>query len=350
MLSEKDFITFSGKSGILFLYSKDNTIEIEFQNKPSWNKCNILKSLDWKSINGVMRWFNRKTDESILVGKELIKAESVEEESYRNIEKAIKSNEIFIDLKSHTCDGRLSDTYRDMCSKKNHPFMMHLLKCDKCKKNYYTGKYSIEELKQYYPFIRWRISESIWSMLGNTQGIDESTDILKANQIGMRDILVRKHLFSCTGRGHAVRDIDAVVRVISKVGSIREVCFPASFCLTCNKYFVLEYDYLKIREQGIALCKTMKEEMMNKPTFSEFDFNEEALIHMYGYNVNSSNGITKAQRHALLGMIITEGIMTRTEICNHLDFLIRLNSKKAADYSEAIGKWRDDRQYVVNFL
>ena len=67
-----------------------------------------------------------------------------------------------------------------------------------------------------------------------------------------------------------------------------------------------------------------------------------------GYNVNSQENIPKSQRWKLLEIIVDENILTRMEICSHLDYLIS-RSKNRSGFDSACSKWMEDRNHIINY-
>lgn len=74
----------------------------------------------------------------------------------------------------------------------------------------------------------------------------------------------------------------------------------------------------------------------------------ESRLHRYGYNVSSVKGLTSKQREVILSCIIDNKIMSKTEICSHLDYLIK-RSSNVARLQEALTKWENDRRFVRDY-
>ena len=76
--------------------------------------------------------------------------------------------------------------------------------------------------------------------------------------------------------------------------------------------------------------------------------NQESVLHMLGYNVNAQENISQAQRWRILEIAVDENILTRVEICSHLDYLIN-RSKGRKNFENACSKWRADRNHIIKY-
>lgn len=68
---------------------------------------------------------------------------------------------------------------------------------------------------------------------------------------------------------------------------------------------------------------------------------------MLGYNVNQQANLSQVQRWGILEIAVDEKIMTRMEICSHIDYLIK-RSKNKKNFDLAISKWKADRNHISN--
>lgn len=67
-----------------------------------------------------------------------------------------------------------------------------------------------------------------------------------------------------------------------------------------------------------------------------------------GYNVNAQENLLKSQRWRILEIIVDERILTRMEICSHLDYLIA-RSRRRSNFLAARSKWLEDRNHIINY-
>lgn len=114
-------------------------------------------------------------------------------------------------------------------------------------------------------------------------------------------------------------------------------------------YFINETTYYEyVKQYGIPYLKPV-------PTFSDyestFDWRKNSELSIYGYTVSKSSGKTIKERQSLLAQLMDAGIMSKTSIMNHLEFLINLHSYDKT-WDDAREAWRRDlvftRDYKIN--
>lgn len=158
--------------------------------------------------------------------------------------------------------------------------------------------------------------------------------------------LVRINGEFCLVGGHSLHDIVGIVNVINSAGEIIEVEVPIARCIACNKYYLHDRQYKKLKELGMIMCRIKDKKAQYdiwKRNFSEL--NQESILHMYGYNVSSMVNLTEAQRHTVLRMLVERKILSRFSIIDHLEFLINLNRDKSG-FDVAVKKWEMDVEYL----
>ena len=175
-------------------------------------------------------------------------------------------------------------------------------------------------------------------------------DTRKTVKIELRDFVVRRSVLRCANNGHKLKNIDAILQIITENHEIVEKIVPAAYCPDCDKYFILETTYQRIKEIGIPMCRVCDEKTYLKGLngFNYEGWNSQSLLNEYGYNVSAQNGLTASERQFILAMLIDFGIMTKGAIMSYLDFFIR--SRENDDrYSTAIWKWDTDRRFVARY-
>lgn len=165
--------------------------------------------------------------------------------------------------------------------------------------------------------------------------------------------LTRSSLIYCTSRHHNLVDIYGRVGVVME-DKIRDLRFPATYCQTCDKLFVLEHVYKWLVSHGKVLCRIVttdywlpKHVEVSTQVSDSIYGDPESKLHYLGYNVNSQIGLSKAQRRSILRSIIVNHDMTRSEIESHLVYLIQRNEYNSK-FQKAIDKWYNDLLYIEN--
>lgn len=106
-----------------------------------------------------------------------------------------------------------------------------------------------------------------------------------------------------------------------------------------------------LKKKGVVLCHIdEKEELVKDYGYDDCDFelNKESLLHKIGYNVSATDNLLCSKRWYILESAVDFEILTREEICSHLDYLIH-RSKGRLHYEDAISKWECDRTHIANY-
>ena len=194
-------------------------------------------------------------------------------------------------------------------------------------------------------------SFSLYHFMGAHHGEEFNKVNTKIHDITPKHFLTRTSIGKlCVKDGHKLTDIKARIKVLPSNGQVNEVIIPAAHCERCDKYYILESHYQMVKRQGVIICKVVEEKFWRRDNngISYSNLNKESVLHIMGYNVSEVIGLTSIQRHRILEMIVDEHILSRMEICNHLDWLIERNSYRD-NFKYAIEKWTDDREYIANY-
>lgn len=171
---------------------------------------------------------------------------------------------------------------------------------------------------------------------------------LSKHDLQPQQVLVMVNTFHCTNNNHILKDILIVIKIITPNGNIKKIEYPGAYCATCQRYYILNKDFLEIKKIGIPVCRVV--DVYHKQTSDEFNnsLNEESLLHILGYNVNAQIGLTQERRWQILEKIVDADILTKNEICSHLDYLIN-RSKHNSLMNNAIAKWKIDREHISQY-
>ncbi len=167
-------------------------------------------------------------------------------------------------------------------------------------------------------------------------------------EIHTTDTIVLSTLRYCNYKEHKVKDVIANIPIYNETGEIDFITMNISYCCECNKYIMLKYDYKLI--SGIIACKVIDYTTINDDTTKDNieESQHESILYKYGYNVKSKNAIPDKQRHIILASVVESNILTREQICSHLDMLIERGSK-IEKWKNATQKWKQDREYVKKY-
>lgn len=167
-------------------------------------------------------------------------------------------------------------------------------------------------------------------------------------QVTFNDVIVLSTVRSCVSKEHDLIDMVAKIPVVTIYGKITFVDVPIAYCKQCCKYIMLKNDFNNIN--GIIACQIIDKTVnSNQQSNDEIDIKQrESILYQYGYNVKSNSNLSSKQRHIILSMVVESDIMTREQICSHLDTLIERGSK-ISSWKTATEKWVEDRYYITRY-
>ena len=110
-----------------------------------------------------------------------------------------------------------------------------------------------------------------------------------------------------------------------------------------DMYFINKSSYDAYREKyGLPFLRLIPGEYSEK----NYDLRTESQLHIYGYSLEHGN--TKARRQEILAFLIDSGIMKKTQIQNHIEWLINTH-RDSLHYENACEKWRDDLLFTNEY-
>lgn len=179
------------------------------------------------------------------------------------------------------------------------------------------------------------------------KGEAEETEI---RDISPKSFITRVTVYSCVNEKHKLMDIRCRVKILNRSGKVEEYVVPGAYCETCDKYFMLENEFQRLRLKGILVCKMVEKDYWLSSSNQQgyMNLNKESLLHILGYNVNAQADLSKMQRWGLLEVIVDEGIMTVTEIQSHLQWLIK-RSNNNRNFEDARFKWEMDYNHISGY-
>lgn len=170
-------------------------------------------------------------------------------------------------------------------------------------------------------------------------------------KITPNDFVIRCSIFQCIHKGHKLQDIEAVVDVMDiHKNEVNSITIPAGYCPECNRFFIFDSFYNRIKILGIPLCRVIEEKYYRNTTgsLSTLGWDHESIMRQYGYTVSETEGLSSARRQKILAVMIDIGVMTRVEIINRLKFNIRIRENNSR-MTLACQKWEDDIEFVSEY-
>lgn len=179
-----------------------------------------------------------------------------------------------------------------------------------------------------------------------------SSEVIK-QQI-KRDIHVEAVVLSynrkCINEEHDIEDVNAIIKLAQTNGNVINISIPASYCKECNQYIILKSDFKNAKKKGALLCEVIDKtpEYIEKHKNDSY-YGTESRVHSLGYNViKQGYNYSFAQRKIILANIMENYGVTKHEILSMLSTNI-LRKLGMPNYTEAVEKWRQDREFVENY-
>ena len=144
-------------------------------------------------------------------------------------------------------------------------------------------------------------------------------------------------------------DFECVTLFVRRWGSAEPVMLNAYYCSYTMDYFMNEESYkLAVQKYGPLLVSLRRIEtaygLSNAHGFESLNPMSELAI--YGYSVSKNAGLSDAGRQNLLKKVIDMGIMSKSSIVNHLEWLIYMDSPS---WKDAKDLWRMDLNFVNQY-
>lgn len=166
--------------------------------------------------------------------------------------------------------------------------------------------------------------------------------------IGIKDFVVRRHVFQCMHKKHKLEDLDAVFKIMNKNIQMEEVIVPVGYCKQCKTYFILESTYQQLCKKGIVACRSTDEKSyLNQTYMNGKKLAQESILMQFGYTVSQAEGLSEERRQKILSVLVDNHILTKNEIISYLDFFI--SQRKSDKFALAVAKWELDRKYISNY-
>ncbi len=179
---------------------------------------------------------------------------------------------------------------------------------------------------------------------------DNHENIAEFREISPTQFITRVTVFKCTSGKHKVIDVRCSIKVMNQSGDVYNCMVPGAYCKECDRYFILEEDYRKLKEKGILMCKVVEQDFWIKQEkqIDYTSFKQESVLRLMGYNVNVLDNLTEIQRQKILMLIVDEGVLSVAEIRSYLQWLIN-RGNKTPRLKNACLKWEADSEFIKQY-
>lgn len=167
-------------------------------------------------------------------------------------------------------------------------------------------------------------------------------------QLSLHDVIVLGNTLNCH-KNHNVYDINAILPILKRNGTVTSIKVLASYCENCDRYTINKEVFNNI--DGVVLC-----EVINNTAIVAGNDNDaimdlaqhESILYRYGYNVKANSNLSTKQRHIIIASLVESGILTRNQVIDHLTTLIN-RGEQITNWKDATEKWKQDRYFTSKY-
>lgn len=169
----------------------------------------------------------------------------------------------------------------------------------------------------------------------NLYGFKKFTDVDKVQTI---TILNQKNLPSESD------DYETVTALIYCAGRDLPVYIDVYYSKLNDEYFINSDSYeLYTKRYGLPYVRIISDEYNG--SFGYDDLRQQSELSLYGYSVGKNSGLTSGGRQKLLQQLLDNHFMTKSQIINHLEWLINTH-KYRESMRDACDCWKEDLMFV----
>ena len=170
----------------------------------------------------------------------------------------------------------------------------------------------------------------------------------KKQQLNYTDVLVISHSLVCNNGHHSVVPMTGLVPLLTSKNTQINYEIYVGHCTQCDRYFVFQADYNKMRLSGEPLCQVLDESSTKEKKKSRFQYKSQSVLNAMGYTVNASIKLTSQERQKILEEAIRSNLFSINDLLYFLNWLVNTR-KSQSKYSNAIEKWKEDIDFVENY-
>ena len=118
-----------------------------------------------------------------------------------------------------------------------------------------------------------------------------------------------------------------------------------NLCLECHRFFISYDEYARYLERYKSLLTRIVLVNGNGSELFSGNFAKASPLKLCGYSVSQSKGFSQQERENLLAGVIHNGIMSKPDVIQYLNWFIKMNGHKTGN-SIAKEKWESDLAFV----
>lgn len=154
-------------------------------------------------------------------------------------------------------------------------------------------------------------------------------------------LYVYQGTIKCTRNHHRTVCVTANIPTASNIIAVLNV----NLCLECHRFFISYDEYARYLERYKSLLTRIVLVNGNGSELFSGNFAEASPLKLCGYSVSQSKGFSQQERENLLAGVIHNGIMSKPDVIQYLNWFIKMNGHKTGN-SIAKEKWESDLALV----
>lgn len=154
-------------------------------------------------------------------------------------------------------------------------------------------------------------------------------------------LYVYQGTIKCTRNHHRTVCVTANIPTASNIIAVLNV----NLCQECHRFFISYDEYARYLERYKSLLTRIVLVNGNGSELFSGNFAEASPLKLCGYSVSQSKGFSQQERENLLAEVIHNGIMSKPDVIQYLNWFIKMNGHKTGN-SIAKEKWESDLAFV----
>ena len=177
---------------------------------------------------------------------------------------------------------------------------------------------------------------------------DAAIDILGDDTFRNPNKITTVYVYSHKHISNIEQNYTPVTAYVLRANRNMPVPFNVYYDKQGDRYFINETSYLEYAKQyGFPLMK-LKTYAPSSTSFSMADLSDMSTLRLYGYTVSKNEGLTDGQRQELLKNLMDSRLMSKTDILNHIEWLVNTHEGNYK-YADACDKWTSDIRFVNQY-
>lgn len=142
-------------------------------------------------------------------------------------------------------------------------------------------------------------------------------------------------------------EYEMVTALVYCANRVEPVYIDVYYSKQQNKYFINEESYRQYRMRyGLPYVHLVADEYDGDMDYGNLRKNSE--LNLYGYTVAKTAEMSTGERQRLLQQLMDNGLMSKHQIVNHLEWLIHRQSGRVK-MEDACDCWREDLRFVNSY-